>query len=541
METIFLYDTTLRDGTQGEKITFSGEDKIKIAKKLDDLGIHYIEGGWPGSNVKDREFFNSAKKIVFKNSRLTAFGATRRYGVSAEKDKNLNAILECGAPVATIFGKTWDLHVEKILRVKLKDNLDMIRESVAYLKNSHLEEVHYDAEHFFDGFKENRDYALQTISAAVEGGADAIGLCDTNGGSLPHEIESIVTDVAACLKKYEAEFNREKPVRIGIHTHNDSGLGVANSIAAVRSGATIVQGTINGYGERCGNADLTSIIPILKIKMGYPCITDENLKKLRVVSLFVSETANMTPFNSRPFVGKSAFAHKGGIHVNAIMKEPRSYEHMDPTLVGNRQRVVVSDMSGKSNIEYKAKELGISLENNDIDTEKILSEIKRLEKEGYQFDVADGTFQIMVEKMASSFKPLFELDSFRVTIEKNKDQPCYSHAIIKISVDGRVQDITAAEGFGPVSALDNALRKALNKVYPNVLDPVHLVDFKVRVLEGRDGTAARVRVLIESRDETSLWSTIGVSEDIIEASWQALADSFQHKLARLDKDRSIKK
>lgn len=539
MESILLYDTTLRDGTQGEKITFSGEDKIKIAKKLDELGIHYIEGGWPGSNVKDKEFFESAKKIDFKNSKLTAFGATHRYGITAKEDKNLIAIIECGAPVATIFGKTWDLHVEKILRIGLKDNLNMIHDSVAFLKDSHLEEVHYDAEHFFDGFKENKDYALQTLSAAVRGGADAIGLCDTNGGSMPYEVESIVSEVVAYLKSAGKELKRKKPVRVGIHTHNDSSLAVANSIAAVRAGAVIVQGTINGYGERCGNADLTSIIPILKVKMGYPCISDQNLTKLRMVSLFVSETANMTPLNSRPFVGKSAFAHKGGIHVNAIMKEPRSYEHMDPTLVGNRQRVLISDMSGKSNIEYKARELGISLEENGLDTAKILSQIKRMEKEGYQFDVADGTFQIMVEKLANQFKPLFDLDSFRVTIEKNKDQPCYSHATIKISVDGEVQDITAAEGHGPVSALDNALRKALNKVYPNVLDPVHLVDFKVRVLDGRDGTRARVRVLIESRDESSIWSTIGVSEDVIEASWQALADSFQHKLARLQKDHSI--
>jgi len=541
MEPILLYDTTLRDGTQGEKITFSGEDKIKIAKKLDDLGIHYIEGGWPGANVKDKEFFESAKKIAFKNSRLTAFGATHKYGIPAQDDKNLNAIIESGAPVAMIFGKTWNLHVEKILRIRLKDNLDIIQESVAYLKTSHLKEVHYDAEHFFDGFKENRDYALQTLSAAINAGADAIGLCDTNGGSLPHEIESIVAEVISYFNSDDRKNQNAKKVCFGIHTHNDSNLAVANSIAAVRAGAIIVQGTVNGYGERCGNADLTSIIPILKLKMGYPCISDDNLKKLRMVSLFVSETANMIPLNSRPFVGKSAFAHKGGIHVNAIMKESRSYEHMDPTLVGNRQRVVVSDMSGKSNIEYKAKELGISLNNNGLDTEKILSRIKQLEKEGYQFDVADGTFQIMMEKLANQFKPLFDLDSFRVTIEKNKDQPCYSHATIKISVEGKIQDITVAEGDGPVSALDNALRKALNKVYPNVLDPVHLVDFKVRVLDGSDGTAARVRVLIESRDETSIWSTIGVSEDLIEASWQALADSFQHKLARLEKDHSIKK
>lgn len=536
MDSIFLYDTTLRDGTQGEKITFSIEEKIRIARKLDDLGVHYIEGGWPGSNIKDRDFFEAARQENFSHSRLTAFGATHRHGISAAEDKNLQAILDCGAKVATIFGKTWDLHVNKILRIPLKNNLAMIRESVAYLKKGDLEEVHYDAEHFFDGFKDNRDYALKTLAAAMDGGADVLSLCDTNGGSLPHEIEAMVGEVRAFCEKQST-----RPPRIGIHTHNDCGLGVANTIAAVRAGAVIVQGTVNGYGERCGNADLMSIIPILKLKMGRDCISDENLKKLRMVSLFVSETANMTPLSSRPFVGKSAFAHKGGIHVNAIMKEPRSYEHMDPTLVGNQQRVLVSDMAGKSNIAYKVKELGIALEENGLDTEKILSRIKQMEKEGYQFDVADGTFQIMVEKLAEQFEPMFDLDSFRVTIEKTKDQPCYSHAIIKISVDGKVQDITAAEGDGPVSALDNALRKALNKVYPRVLDPVHLVDFKVRVLDGTEGTAARVRVLIESRDEESIWSTIGVSEDIIEASWQALADSFQHKLSILRKTQSFKK
>jgi len=536
MNLIFLYDTTLRDGTQGEKITFSIEEKIRIAKKLDDIGVHYIEGGWPGSNIKDRDFFEAARKVDFNHSRLVAFGATHRHGIAADEDKNLNAILSCGAPVATIFGKTWDLHVKKILRIPLEDNLAMIRESVAYLKTGNLEEVHYDAEHFFDGFKDNREYALKTLAAAIDGGTDVLSLCDTNGGSLPHEVEAIVKKVTAFCKTHSA-----RKLRIGIHTHNDCGLAVANSIAAVRAGAAIVQATVNGYGERCGNADLMSIIPILKLKMGRACISDENLKKLRMVSLFVSETANMMPLASRPFVGKSAFAHKGGIHVNAIMKEPRSYEHMDPTLVGNHQRVLVSDMAGKSNIAYKIKELGIALEDNGLDTEKILSRIKQMEKEGYQFDEADGTFQIMVEKLAEQFEAMFDLDSFRVTIEKNRDQPCYSHATIKISVDGQIQDITAAEGDGPVSALDNALRKALNKVYPRVLDPVHLVDFKVRVLDGTDGTAARVRVLIESRDEESIWSTIGVSEDIIEASWQALADSFQHKLSILQKTQSLKK
>ena len=535
MEPILLYDTTLRDGTQGEKINFTALDKLKIARKLDDLGIHYIAGGWPGANDKDREFFETAKKEAFKNAKLTAFGATHKYGIKVEDDRHLNAIITSGAPVGTIFGKTWDLHVKKILRIKLKENIDLIRESVGYLK-AHDLEIQYDAEHFFDGYKDNSAYALQTLTAAYEGGADALILCDTNGGSLPHEIEAIIRDVRAHFKKIRRI--KHGDVRIGIHTHNDSGLAVASSIAAVRAGAVIVQGTINGYGERCGNADLTAIIPVLKLKMGHPCISDENLAKLRKVSMFVSETANMTPLDSRPFVGKSAFAHKGGLHVNAIMKEPRAYEHMNPELVGNRRRVLVSDMSGKSNIEYKARELGIDLEKNGIDSREIISEIKRLEQGGYQFEAADGSFQILVEKLSKRFKPLFDLESFRVTIEKNKDRPCYAHATIKISVQGAVEEITAAEGDGPVSALDNALRKALNNVYANILDPVHLVDFKVRVLDGRDGTGARVRVLIESRDEDSIWSTIGVSEDIIEASWQALADSFQYKLDKIEKEKA---
>ena len=530
MEQVMVYDTTLRDGTQGENINFSAYDKLKIAKKLDDLGIHYIEGGWPGSNKKDESFFEMAKAETFQNARLTAFGATHKFGITAAEDRHLNAIIESGAAVATIFGKTWDLHVEKILNIGPADNLQLIRESVEYLKQNNLE-VHYDAEHFFDGFKNNPEYAVETLKAAVSGGADVLVLCDTNGGTLPHEIEQIMANTREFLFKDSDVGKAAEQVRFGIHTHNDSGLAVANWITGVRSGAVIVQGTINGYGERCGNADLTVIIPTLQLKMGHPCLGDENLKKLRKTSLFVSETANMPPIHSRPFVGKSAFAHKGGVHVNAIMKEPRAYEHMDPALVGNERRVLVSDLGGKSNIEYKAREMGIDIDAKEVSTNEIVSEVKRLEQEGYQFDVADGTFKILMEKLTQQFQPLFELDSFRVTIEKDKDQPCYSHALIKISV-GNVKEITAAEGYGPVSALDNALRKALNHVYANELDPVHLVDFKVRVLDGTEGTGAKVRVLIESRDEEKLWSTIGVSEDIIEASWQALADSFQFKLAK---------
>ncbi|QTA85499.1 citramalate synthase [Desulfonema magnum] len=515
MEPILLYDTTLRDGTQGENINFTSEEKVRIAQRLDEIGIHYIEGGWPGSNPRDKRFFELAKNIGFKHARLTAFGSTRRPNISPSEDQNLEALLESDTPVVTIFGKTWDLHVEKVMENTLEENLLMIRESVEYLKQNNREVV-YDAEHFFDGYKDNQDYALQTLRAAVEGGADFIVLCDTNGGTLPFDLESIINEL-------------DLPVRLGVHTHNDSSLAVANSVTAVKAGAVMVQGTINGYGERCGNADLTSIIPILCTKMNRPCVSEENLKKLRKLSRFVSETANMIPLSNRPFVGKSAFAHKGGIHVSAILKEPRAYEHLNPELVGNSRRVLVSDLSGKSNVEYKAKEMGINLGGNGYDSSKIVSQIKDMEQDGYQFDAAEGSFKILLEKLTKQFQPLFELESFRVTIEKDKDQPCSAHATIKISVDGQ-DEITAAEGSGPVSALDKALRKALGNFYPNI-DVMHLVDFKVRVIDGRAGTAAKVRVLIESRDENHIWSTIGVSEDVIEASWQALADSFQYKLA----------
>ncbi len=530
MEPILLYDTTLRDGAQGEDINFSAEEMIKIAEKLDDLGIHYIEGGWPGSNPRDERFFEMAKNIKFQNARLTAFGSTRKPGIKPGDDPNLNALLKSGAPAVTIFGKTWDLHVKQVMKNTLKENLAMIRDSVEYLKKNDREVI-YDAEHFFDGYKKNPDYALQTLMAAVDGGADMIVLCDTNGGTLPFEIESIINNVQKGMAEKQSTKTDDPPLKIGIHTHNDCGMAVANSIAAIHAGAVMVQGTINGYGERCGNADLTSIIPILCIKMDCPCISSKNLAKLKKLSRFVSETANMIPLNARPFVGKSAFAHKGGIHVSAIMKVPGAYEHMEPEYVGNKRRVLISDLSGKSNVEYKAKELGIELKGKEFDSRKIVSEIKRLEEQGYQFEAADGSFKILMEKFTKQFKPLFELKSFRVHIEKDKDYPCSSHATIKISV-GDKEEITAAEGHGPVGALDNALRKALEKFYVTDLDSMHLVDFKVRVIDGGKGTAAKVRVLIESRDEDDIWSTIGASEDIIEASWQALADSFQYKLAK---------
>ncbi|MBW2436503.1 MAG: citramalate synthase [Desulfobacterales bacterium] len=528
MDPVFLYDTTLRDGTQGENITFSAEEKLNIALRLDDIGIQYIEGGWPGSNPRDVAFFDLAKRVKFTQARLAAFGSTRKPGIGPDADPNLEALLKTETPTVTVFGKSWNLHVEQIMGNSLTENLAMINDSVAFLKQ-HDREVVYDAEHFFDGYKNNKDYALKSLGAALDGGADFIVLCDTNGGTLPFELETIIAAVQKELGDFCASPSQNDCIKLGIHCHNDCNLAVANSISAVHKGAVMVHGTINGYGERCGNADLTSIIPILNLKMGRACVSADHLKKLKSLSRYVSETANLVPFNSRPFVGKSAFAHKGGIHVSAIMKTPKAYEHMDPAIVGNKRRVLVSDLAGKSNVEYKAKELGVELGNNGFDSRKIATEIKQLEQEGYQFDSADGSFKILLEKFTDQFHPHFELESFRVTIEKDKDQPCSAHATIKISVNGK-KEITAGEGYGPVSALDNALRKALGKFYPD-LDTMRLVDFKVRVIDGSRGTAARVRVLIESRDQNEIWSTIGVSEDIIEASWQALADSFQFKLA----------
>ncbi|WP_457553878.1 citramalate synthase [Desulfobacula sp.] len=521
MKKILLYDTTLRDGMQGENIFFSPEDKVKIARRIDDAGIHYIEGGWPGSNPGAQHFFKLAKDMEFKTAKVAAFGSTRKKGKTCDQDANLQALIDSQAPVITLFGKSWDLHVESIMENTKKENLAMIKESVSYLLR-HDREVFYDAEHFFDGYKACPDYALKTLEAAVEGGTKCLVLCDTNGGSLPCEIETITKTVIDHFKK-------NSKLIIGIHTHNDCAMAVANSITAVHAGATMVQGTINGYGERCGNADLTSIIPILALKMNLNCISQKNLENLQNLSRFVSETANEPPINSRPFVGKSAFAHKGGVHVSAIMKNPRAYEHIAPELVGNKRRVIVSEQSGKSNIEYKAKELGIKLGENGLNCHQIASSIKDLEDYGFEFDAAEGSLKLIMEKLTNQFVPHFELESFRVVVEKDKEQPCYSHAMIKIRV-GNKTEITSAEGDGPVSALDNALRKALTTIFPQI-DDMHLVDFKVRVIDGMDGTDAKVRVLIESRDENNIFSTIGVSEDIIEASWQALADSFQYKLS----------
>jgi len=515
---IILYDTTLRDGTQGEQVTLSAEDKLRIVQKLDAFGIPYVEGGWPGSNPKDARFFEMARNTTFKNTHLTAFGSTRRPGTTPEQDENIRELLRTETGTVCLFGKSWDLHAREILEVSLEENLAMIEESVAYLK-SRGKEVIYDAEHFFDGYKRNPSYAMETVLAAERAGADSIILCDTNGGAMPHEIQDTLKQVLPALT-----------CTAGIHAHDDCGLALANSLVAVQAGVTMVQGTINGYGERCGNADLISVIGNLQLKMGYSCLEAEKVRQLTELSRFVSEVANIPPLNPRPFVGKSAFAHKGGVHVSAIMKNPTAYEHMDPKDVGNRRRVLVSDLSGKSNITYKTKELGIQLGGNGYDSQKIVNEIKRLENQGYQFDAAEGSLELLIKRVTGQFEDPFELESFRVTIEKNHSGPSTSQATIKISV-GEEEEITAAEGDGPVNALDNALRKALIKFFPQV-EEMGLVDFKVRVIDGGGGTAAKVRVQIESRDEKEIWSTIGVSENVIEASWQALVDSVQYKLSR---------
>jgi len=512
----------LRDGSQGEGISFSVGDKIRIAKKLDSFGVDYIEGGWPGSNPKDMGFFKEAKKIRFKKSTMVGFGSTRRAKINPSKDENLKALLKAGTSAVAIFGKTWDLHVRDVLRVTLQENLSMIKETVAYLKSKGLY-VFYDAEHFFDGYLKNKDYSLETLYAAVEGGADAVVLCDTNGGMITDELGTIVSAISSELN-----------LILGIHTHNDGGMAVANSLSAVKAGCGIVQGTINGYGERCGNADLCVVIPNLQLKMGYRCISQAKLRELTEVSRYVSEISNMKQKNNQPFVGRSAFAHKGGIHVNAVMKNPETYEHAKPEAVGNHRRILVSELSGKTSIILKAKEMELDLSKDDPKTKKILKLIQNLENQGYYFEAADASFELLLKKAMKKYKPFFALEGFKVNIEKREDNTLISEATIKLKVN-RVEEHTAAAGDGPVNALDNALRKALTEFYP-ALAEMHLSDFKVRVLDEKVGTAAKVRVLIQSQDEKSSWGTVGVSENIIEASWQALVDSVEYKLLK-DKDK----
>jgi len=520
MQEIKLYDTTLRDGSQGEGISFSVTDKIRIAKKLDFLGVHYIEGGWPGSNPKDMEFFKEARRAHFKKSEIVAFGSTRRPKVSPLKDENLKAFLKAKTRSAAIFGKTWDLHVTQVLKTSLQENLHMIKDTVEYLKSKELF-VFYDAEHFFDGYIHNREYAMETLRSAVDGGCDVIVLCDTNGGMITDELSIIAR--AIC--------NEFSNVPIGIHTHNDSAMAVANTLAAVESGCTIVQGTINGYGERCGNADLCSIIPNLQVKMKYRCLPDSKLKELTEVSRYVSEVSNMKQKDNQPFVGRSAFAHKGGVHVNAVMKNPETYEHVKPDLVGNHRRILVSELSGKTSIILRAKELELDLSKDDPKTKKILKMLQNLENQGYYFEAADASFELLMKKALKKYKSVFSLEGFKVIIEKREDGALISEAAIKVRVNRKEKHTVSEEGDGPVNALDNALRKALTEFYPT-LSKMHLSDFKVRVLDEKAGTAAKVRVLIQSQDEKSSWGTVGVSENIIEASWQALVDSVQYKLLK---------
>jgi 2-isopropylmalate synthase len=515
---VLLYDTTLRDGTQGEQINFSAEEKLRIAQRLDDVGFHYIEGGWPGSNPKDIRFFELAGAVTFKHARLTAFGSTRRPDRRVEACPNLTALLMAETPVVTIFGKTWDLHLD-ILKISVDDNLAMIHDSIEYLKKKG-KEVIYDAEHFFDGYKHHPKYACKVMEVALAAGADTVVLCDTNGGTLPHEVTAIIGEVS----------QRFPSRKLGIHAHNDGGLGVANTLAAVLTGVKMVHGTINGYGERCGNADLISVIGNLQLKMKRRCMEDVSIRQLTNLSNYISDIANVPPLNSRPFVGRSAFAHKGGVHVEAISKNPAAYEHILPELVGNTQRVLVSELAGKSNIEYKAREMGIDLGHDSTISRKIVQEIKRMEAQGYQFEAAEGSLSVLLKKATGKFKEPFRLESFQVINAKIKENPPVSQATIKISV-GDEEELTAAEGNGPVNALDNALRKALTKFYPRIQE-MHLVDFKVRILEGSEGTAAKVRVLLDSRDEDEIWSTVGVSANIIEASWNALVDSIQYKLSK---------
>ncbi|WP_442601358.1 citramalate synthase [Paenibacillus sp. KN14-4R] len=515
MKIIRIFDTTLRDGTQGEGVSLSVEDKIKIAQKLDDLGVHYIEGGWPGSNSKDIEFFNRIKDMKLKHAKISAFGSTRRKDSFAKDDVNLNKIVESGTPVASIFGKSWDFHVHTAIQTTLEENLNMIYDSVSFLKSNSLEVI-YLGEHFFDGYKNNPEYALNTIRKAEEAGADCIVLCDTNGGSMPDEVFSIVSDVKQALS-----------TPIGIHAHNDCELGVANTLAAVKAGAEHVQGTINGYGERCGNANLCSIIPNLQLKLGYSCVTDEQLTTLRLTARFVSEIANMHMPANQPYVGSAAFAHKGGIHVSAILKAASTYEHIIPEKVGNKQRVLVSELAGQSNLVSKAQELGIDLDQSDKARE-VIQRIKEMEHEGFQFEGADASLELLLREAMDSVEETFSVDSFKIMVEKSNDRGVVTEAIVRIRV-GDQTIFTAAEGNGPVNALDQALRKALVQFYPGI-ENIHLSDYKVRVFDEKGATAAKVRVLIESSDLKNAWNTVGVSSNVIEASWQALIDSIRYAL-----------
>ncbi len=516
MSSVFIYDTTLRDGTQSEGISLSVNDKLKITRRLDDFGVHYVEGGWPGSNPKDAEYFRRVRSLDLRNAKVAAFGSTRRKNSRPENDPNLRALVDAETPVVTIVGKSWDLHVADVLETTPEENLAMIQESVAYIKNLGKEVV-YDAEHFFDGYKANPEYALETVQAAASGGADVIVLCETNGGALPWEVEEIVRQVGEQIR-----------VPLGVHTHDDGGNGVANTLAAVRAGAVHVQGTINGYGERVGNANLCTIIPNLQLKMGLSCVTRENLAALSDLSHFVAEIANQPPNPYLPFVGKKAFAHKGGIHVAAVLKNEDSYQHIDPALVGNKRRTLVSELSGRGNVIDKAREFGLDV--NSEQARDVVIQIKELEAQGFTFEGAEASANLLMKRMKSDSSPPFELIDFTVVVEHRRGLGVFAEATVKVRVNGKVVH-TAAEGNGPVNALDAALRKALLDAYPRLAD-LRLDDYKVRILDSESGTAANVRVLIDTKNGNSRWSTVGASTNIIEASWRALADSIEYALQK---------
>ena len=520
MQQVFLYDTTLRDGAQAEGISFSVADKLKIAARLDEFGIHFIEGGWPGSNPKDEDFFALAQKHNFKNATLFAFSMTRRANIEARDDLNLQKILAAKTPGVILVGKTWDFHVTKALRISLDENLRMIEDSVR-LMVAEGRRVFFDAEHFFDGFKANPEYALKALGAAAEGGAETLVLCDTNGGTLPDFVAQAVREVKAKLG-----------VEVGIHTHNDCELGVANALAAVQVGASQVQGVVNGFGERCGNCNLISVIANLQLKMGYNVLPAEKIGQLTHLSHFVSEVANLTPNERQPFVGRSVFAHKGGMHVDAVQKAGgRAYEHIDPQSVGNERRILVSELSGTSNVRGVAESFGFNLEKGSKEAGEVLKVVKKLESEGYEFEGADASFQLLVRRTLGHKEQLFDLRGVRVINEwrgNEAEQEWITEATLKIAVNGEIMH-TVAEGDGPVHALDNALRLAISRFYPEMSE-IRLTDFKVRVVNTREGTAAKVRVLIESGNAEKTWNTVGVSTNIIEASWQALTEAVEYGL-----------
>ncbi len=518
MKKIEIYDTTLRDGAQTEGLSFSVEDKIRITKALDEFGIDFIEGGFAGSNPKDAQFFNEIKKHKLKNSKIVAFATTIHPKKSIKNDLNIKAVLDFGCEYVAIVGKSWDLHVEDVLNVSLKRNIEIIFTTINFLTQKGFK-VFFDAEHFFDGYKENKNYALETIKVAEKAGAQRIVLCDTNGGSLPDIVIRGVKDAKKTVKS-----------PLGIHIHNDVGLAISNTILAVKEGVKQVQGTINGYGERCGNADLIVLIPNFQLKMGIQCVKSEKLRFLKSLSHFVSELANMNPMTNQPYVGDSAFAHKAGIHISGLRKNLRAYEHIDPFIVGNKRRTLISELSGKSNIKELFKRLNIPFPSDHNEFEKIAQKLKELENKGYQFEGAEASFELLVREMLGERKRFFKLAGFRVTDFKREEGKVFSEATIKVKV-GKEYEHTAAEGNGPVNSLDNALRKALEKFYPSLKD-VKLTDYKVRVLNEGGGTGSKVRVLIQSKDKKSSWGTVGVSHNVIQASWDALVDSIEYKLLK---------